>query len=395
MKSRKSFSALMRVEFTSASIADMLTVINDSGIVLKDITPKNDLVIEATINRLDFVRLKKLLDKRGESAKIIRRQGFLWLLSTVRKRLVLVAGIAIIILLSMYLPTRILFVNIKGNSTVSTKQITQTAQRVGIYFGASRRTVRSERIKNALLAELPNLQWVGVNTYGCVVEISVEERTSDVKVNDSTGVSSIIASCNGVIKEMTVTRGNALCKVGQAVSAGQMLVSGYTDCGITIKATNAQAEIYAQTSHELEAITPTHCDMRVRVNSEENRFYLIFGKNIIKLFKDSGISSTSCVKMYEEYYLTLPGGYQLPVAFARERLVYYTGQTECIDDISSYSWLNRQADDYICAHMNAGSILSNNSTTMLWGDVIHLWGRYACYEMIGQVHKEEIYRNND
>lgn len=394
MKLYKSFSAMLRIAFTSATVAEMLTVINDSGITLSDITPINALTVEATIYRSDFHRLKKLINRRGETLKIIGRQGLFWSFASARKRPVLLVGIAVMLFLSMYLPTRVLFINVEGNSKISTRQITQAAERVGIFFGASRRHVRSERIKNALLAELPQLQWVGVNTYGCVAVICVEERTADVEIKENKKVSSIIASCDGVVKEITVTRGNVLCKVGQAVSAGQVLVSGYTDCGITIKATSAQAEVYAETFHEIQAITPVFCNMRTDAMREEQRFYLIFGKNIIKLFKDSGISSTSCVKMYEEYSLTLPGGFRLPLALAREQLCYYSEQSLRADDTSAYDWLEKQADDYISTHMNAGKILGNNSITTLRGDVVYLWGKYACYEMIGQVHNEEIYRND-
>lgn len=393
MRYCKSVRALMRVEFTSASVADMLTAINDSGIAIKDVIPINTLVVEATINSGDYQRLQKLLDRRGESVKIIRRQGLLWILDSVRKRPFLIVGIAMIMLITMFLPTRILFVNVEGNNTVSTKQITQAAEQVGIRFGASRKHVRSERIKNALLAQLPQLQWVGVNTYGCVAVICVEEETTDVKINENK-ISSIIASCDGIIKEITVTRGNALCKVGQAVTAGQVLVSGYTDCGIKIKATSANAEVYAETSHEIEAITPARWHGREYALKDKCRFYLIFGKNIIKLFKDSGISPAGCVKMYVENYLTLPGGFRLPIAVAKEQLIYFTEQPVFASNTTEYTWLDRQSNDYISAHMNAGKILDSESSMVLMGDVIYHYGKYACYEMIGRVRNEEIYKDN-
>lgn len=394
MKGFGQFAALLRVELTSASVAEMLTVINSSGITIKDVTPINALIVEGTIHRKDYQYLKKLLKRRGETIKIIRKQGFAWTITAVRKRPVLVVGVAIILFFAMYLPTRVLFVRVEGNSSISTSQITTAAQRVGIYFGASRRHVRSEYVKNSLLDEFPQLQWVGVNTYGCVAVISVEERTANLNIKENMKVGHIVASCDGIVKEMTVTRGNALCKVGEAVRAGQVLVSGYTDCGITIKATAAQAEIYADTSHDIEAITPVQYNKRHVVRENKRRFYLIFGKNIIKLFKDSGISSSSCVKMYKENYLTLPGGFQLPVALVEEQLNYYTEQCDFLDNTQACSWLDVQASNYISAHMNAGKILDSKSSIVLWGDVIYLYGKYACYEMIGQVRNEEIYKKH-
>ena len=63
-------------------------------------------------------------------------------------------------------------------------------------------------------------------------------------------------SRDGFIVSATVTRGNFLCRVGQSVKAGQVLISGYTDCGICIQATRAEGEIYAQTSRDFAAVTP-------------------------------------------------------------------------------------------------------------------------------------------
>lgn len=390
----RSFAGYLRIEATSASIADMLSAVNDAGIVLTDVTPKNDLVVEATVSRSDYQRLEKLLSRRGEKFKVTQKQGVFWSIAALRRRPVLVVGLAIYLILAMYLPTRVLFVKVEGNKMVTTQAVLEEAEQIGISFGASRRDVRSEAVKNALLTAMPQLQWAGINTYGCVAVISVEERTEEIKIRENKSVCSVVAKCDGVIQEMTVTRGNALCKVGQAVTAGQVLVSGYTDCGIIIKATTAEAEVYADTLHELEAVTPTQREERTEIDREESRYYLIFGKNMIKLFKDSGISDASCVKMYEESYLTLPGGFQLPVALVQERLVYYTQDSVCAEDASAFSWLEHQIDEYLTEQMVAGKIINSEVTTTLLGDAIYFNGKYSCYEMIGQVYSEEIYKDN-
>ena len=88
-------------------------------------------------------------------------------------RPVLLAGLGILFLLAMYLPSRVLFIRVEGNMQIPDRQILAAAEECGIRFGASRREVRSEKVKNALLSSVPQLQWAGVNTAGCVATISV------------------------------------------------------------------------------------------------------------------------------------------------------------------------------------------------------------------------------
>ncbi len=44
--------------------------------------------------------------------------------------------------------------------------------------------------------------------------------------------------------------------------------------------------------------------------------------------KGSGIYDGTCVKMYSEYYITLPGGYRLPVKLIKETVCSYDMQKQ-------------------------------------------------------------------
>ena len=206
----------------------------------------------------------------------------------------------------MWLPSRVLFVQIEGNTHVESRRILESAARCGIAFGASRREIRSEKIKNALIECIPELSWVGVNTYGCTAVISVRERVKESDTENIHGVSSIVASCDGVIRQITVLQGNRVCSVGQAVTKGQVLISGYTDCGISIQATAAKGEVFAETSRSVTAIFPRVCMQRGEKQCIEQKYAVIIGKKRINFSNSSGILGTSCVKMYTEKYLTLP-----------------------------------------------------------------------------------------
>ncbi len=390
-----SLEGTVRIRITSASVGRTLTDINNNNIELTHTNRVDDLVVEANVQRRYYKTLRRIVEQNGDKLEVLNRSGIYWNLLSLKNRPILILGIMLYAVLAFYLPTRIFFVTVSGNETVSAKTVISQAEKVGISFGASRRTVRSERVKNALLSAVPQLQWVGVNTYGCVAVISVQERVELPKKEPDSGVRSIIAKRDGIIKNLTVTRGNVLCKVGQAVKAGQVLVSGYTDCGISIKATAAEAEIYAQTIHRLDVKSPMDRDTRNSQIKKKTNYSIIIGKKLIKLYKDSGISDAGCVKMYEEQYLTLPGGFQLPIALVSEVQIYHTTETETLAEETVLDWTVKQSEEYLKGTMLAGSILSAQTTTQADEDVLLLNGEYACIEMIGQSYNEEIITGNE
>lgn len=386
----KSLAGTVRVELTSASPADMLTAINQSGIPLSDVMYLSELSVACTVLRSDYKLLHSLITRRGESVSVNRRTGSYWAIKRLIKRPVLMFGMAFLLLLAIYLPTRVLFVEVEGNESIPATLIIENAENCGISFGASRREVRSEQMKNALLGAIPELQWAGINTYGCTAVISVKERTVSEQIQKPIGVNSIVAAKDGVIQSCTVLRGNALCKVGQAVKKGQVLVSGYTDCGIAIKATGAEAEIFAQTLHTLSAVTPTNAAVRDEKTEVETKYSLFIGKKLINFSQDSGISDSTCVKMYTRINLTLPGGFQLPIGLIQEKLIYCDYEQTEVCEESSFVWVQDYSEAYLQEQMVAGQILNANTGAELMQDVYFLSGQFSCIEMIGRTQSEEI-----
>ena len=382
------------VEITSASISRFISESIGLDIDLKHIQYIDDLHARIHISSLDYDKIIKLAKKQGTTLKIIKEQGVQPVLKNWLCRPVLLVGMAIWILAVLYIPTRVLFVQVDGNHSVDSLMILEAAEKCGIHFGASRRYVRSEKVKNALLSEIDSLQWAGVNTKGCVAVISVKERSKPQQTTINKKVSSIVASRDGIISGITVTRGNPVCNVGEAVRSGQVLVSAYTDCGLSIRAECADAEVTALTNRKFTAVTPANGTKRIEENDKCVRYSVQIGKNIVKLFHDSRISDHSCVKIYEENILTLPGGFQLPVSVIKETVFTYRVDTANDVDSSEFDWMYASAEDYLKSNMVAGEIIRKNIFTKQNEDIYSLNAGYVCNEVIGQVRVEEIGENN-
>ena len=386
----KSLSGMVEAELTSADLGAAFTAISQADIAVFSVRQTDDLTARLRIPRSDFARLSALAEKRGERLRLISRPGLYWLGKRLLGRPVLAMGLFVLLLVSTYLPTRVLFVRVEGNTAVPTRLILAAAEDCGIRFGASRRAVRSEKVKNALLESVPELQWAGVNTAGCVATISVRERIPEEDLTSTGGVSGIAAVRDGVILSVTATAGTALCQPGQAVREGQLLISGYTDCGITIRAGQAEGEVFAQTNRNFTAVTPANTAVIVKKHRAGQKISLVIGKKRINLWKDSGISEGSCGRMYTEYYITLPGGFRLPPVLWVETFYTYDTVQETLSQEAAATALDAFALGHLSQQMIAGTVLQKSQTLSFSEGLYRMEGSYLCAEMIGRRKQEQI-----
>lgn len=386
----RSIDGIVDVEITAAEPEKALSEITGTGIEIRNVCHDKDLVCAFTIRRLDKRKLTALCKKNGWSQKVIRQYGIHYDLSRLIHRKMLLFGVGILLFAALFLPTRVLFVRVEGNDRIPTNKIISAAEESGIHFGTSRRYVRSEKVKNSLLDKIPQLQWAGVNTNGCTAVISVRERSDRPASEEKGRVSSIVADRDGYILSCVVTQGAAKIQPGQTVLKGQILISGYIECGICIQATQAQGEVIAQTSRELTVAAPTKCEKRSGIAKKHQRISLLLGKKRIFFWKGSGISDAGCGRMYKQYDLTLPGGFRLPIALCVDMYQSYhlaEGETE-VPSLEAF------ARNYLKSKMVSGQILSCQENIQRSGDILFCKGRYVCTESIGKVRKEQIGESN-
>lgn len=385
----------LTIEITSASVSDFLNTINSAGIFLRNIRYVDDLRVVACLSLSEYVSITAVAKKKNVEIHLLGKNGYLFILASFLKRPILAVGILLWFLTVLYLPTRILFVHVEGNKFVESAVIIEAAEKCGIHFGASRRYVRSEKVKNALLSDLKDLQWAGVNTSGCIATISVKERAESQTDDHKHGVCSVVASRDGIISNITAVKGNPACKVGQAVRSGQLLVSGLTDCGLSIKGERAEAEIYAITKRYIDAVALFKSLKRTTFNEIDVRYSIQIGKNVVKLYKDSGIPDAHCVKIQTQVFLKLPGDYQLPVSYMKETLYYYNFEEVSGSSEDMLEWVNDSVDNYLQNDMIAGKVLHKNVRSEFLDEVCCIVGAYTCEELISTVRTERIDQLNE
>ena len=385
----KRAAGIIRAELVSADPEGALRALGEAGIALDEITPKGALTLEFLLRRSACPAAEALCRKRGDSFRVLGRQGLWYAAGALRERKLLLTGLVFLLGFTMLLPTRVLFFRVEGNKAVPRARILWEAERQGLSFGASRRGVRSERVKNALLEAIPELEWVGVNTQGCTAVISVRERTAPAPAPEAKHqVGNIVAAMDGYILSVTVTQGTGLVQPGQAVKKGEILISGYTDCGICIQAAQAEGEILAQTRRQIEAVTPAQYLRKGKITGTKRALSLLLGKKRIFFWKDSGILEGSCDRIQEDYPLTLPGRFRLPVSLRVETYEIRESTSAKLTGPEASALLEAFAARYLPRQMIAGRIQQTQQTIQRNGDIYRLRGGYLCQEMLGREKRE-------
>ena len=390
MKSGKTLSGRLILEFTGAHPEGSLDALLQAKISLSRVIKVSDLTYRISIHRRDYPGVYQILKRRGDKVERIRKQGLFWWGNALLRRPVLLLWVTLLFALTFWIPSRIFFLSVEGNETIPSRWILAAAEDCGIRFGVSRKQVRSEKVKNALLAAEPRLQWAGINTYGCRAVISVRERREEQAPEPENIVSSLVAEQDGYILSATVTGGNALCAPGDAVTKGQVLISGFTDCGIYIRATRAEGEILAQTNRKLRAVLPENQVAVREVGETKYKISLLIGKKRINLWKDSRISDTGCGRMYEEYYISAPGGFRLPLALCVDRYREYAPEPGNISPEGATVLLGKFSEDCLLSQTVAGQILEKQEKISRSDGLYRLEGSYVCREFIGRERREQI-----
>lgn len=383
------FSGVVALKIISADIPGLLDALTGVGISLNSVRVMDPLTLTMCIPRRSLSQLTALCQRRGDDVTVTGRTGLYWKISAILRRPVLLLGLLLLIFLTFFLPDRILFVEVEGNVRVPAMEILEQAQLSGIRFGVSRRAVRSEQLKNALLERIPSLQWAGINTKGCTAVISVRER-EEAETQPDPAVGHIVAACDGIILSADTLSGTGLCRPGQAVRRGQILISAYTDTGIAIRASRARGEIFAMTRRNFRAVTPAQACIRGAQTHREVKFSLRIGKKRINFWKGSGICDTSCDRIYVDNCITLPGGFQLPISVIQETIIRYETAPCELSPEDVQPRLESFASRYLLSHMVSGAIQSTDATLRLASGTYILEGAYRCTEMIGRFRQEEI-----
>lgn len=384
----------LRVKVVGASPQWCLNVLTKEKVPFWGTTFPDEFASEFFVFAKDWNRVNQCALRAMCDCTLLDKCGFCYLFAGLRKRFGFVVLLAVVLMLTVFLPQRIWFFEVEGNRTVPAEKILRTAQQCGVHFGVKGKSVVPQQVKDHVLAQIPELAWLTVRQNGMRATVVVREKQEPEPVAERRRPRNMIAVRDGMVEEISVLDGSAAVQVGDVVKEGELLISGFVDLEYAVRATAAHGEVYAQTRHEKQTVVPASYTKKTKAEKKYEKFYLQLGKRRIKLSSGSGIFTVGCDKMTESKILSLPQGLHLPVVLVKETYIRYETKPADLSQWEAEALFLTHAKEETQREMVAGEILNVSQAVKKEN------GRYVsrcvleCREMIGRYREAEIFKKD-
>lgn len=209
---------------------------------------------EANTCASNYKRLRPLAKKSGTRVRIQNKRGWPFLRRRYRKRWGLAVGLALAVLLTAALSTRIWSIEVNGCEQIDEREVLAALDELGLRLGVASRAVDARELEQRLMLSDGRIAWIAVNIQGSTATVEINERVAPPdRIDPKAGAANVVAAADGQIKYLEVYEGQPLIQVGDTVSAGEVVVSGVTeDKHGNTRVKYARAKVIAQVYDELD-----------------------------------------------------------------------------------------------------------------------------------------------
>lgn len=375
----------VRIELTGACPEDCLSLLASQGIRFRDYEKKDPLTAEITLGRRNLTAAEKAAKKAMCQFQVISSSGVVPTAESMGRRLIYPVVLGLLVVLVLWMQGHIFFFRVLGNEVIPSERILAVLEENGIGFWTSTKGLELNWMKNQLLAQIPELEFITINTEGPLATVLVRERQEKPEEIAAQAPANVIAAKGGIVERITPTGGTPQVKPGDVVTRGQMLISGVTNLDKTLLLTRGSGEITARTFLRKTAVMGNTRLKKQYTGREKNCFSITFGKNTINFYETSRILYDNYDRMTERKPLTLPGGYTLPVSLNFIAFREYTLSQIPLGESEAQEQLTEAICRDTLENLSAGMILETRTRLEQDGDVFSLGGILECREDIGQL----------
>ncbi len=375
----------VRLRITGAAPETLLNALAEAGIAFWELEREDALHYSCTVWRHGRRAVEPLAARCLCVVETLQERGAPVLWRRLRRRPVLLLALAAAIAACFLSQRYILFITVEGEKSVREEEILHALEELGIHCGTPTGALDSELTKHRMLNAVPELSWIGTNRSGFCLRAEVTERSEAELEAQPYAAAHIVARRSGLLTDVSVFQGMRLCQEGDAVCAGQLLVSAFEDHGLFLRAVCAEAEIYAQTWYSGTVVMPKISQQKCYTGEVFRELWLLVGRKRIKICGSSSISLTECDKMVEVKRIQLPQGYTLPLAL--EICTYRRYETQPVE-LSAQTARAQLLSAWLLQcrrQMNAGCVLETASSLLHTDALYVLNAESTCHEMIARL----------
>lgn len=282
------------IEVTGADVERFVNICVRRELDISDIKFGGDRTVTMQIRAGEFAQLRPIAFKTKTKIRLIERCGFFEFKNTYKRRYMLFAGAAAMIIFFAVTAQFIWVVKIDGVYNGDKEQVAQILAENGIKPGTPKRSLPPiSDIKRELINKTDTISWAWVYIEGACARVEIYEKRLKPQTIDKSEPCNIVAASDGFVKRVDVRNGEKILRNETPVCAGDIIISGkvpvykegYPEEYMYV---HAEGEVEAVTYHEAQTEQKLYIDTHVKTGNVKKHYSAeIFGKLFKMYFKES------------------------------------------------------------------------------------------------------------
>lgn len=289
----------------------------------------------------DFKQLKDIIRKTRMKIKIKERYGLPFLLFKYRKRKAFALGIITAFIICYGMSLFVWDISVEGNYSYTKYEILDFLKENQVYHGMKKEDADCEEIEKKIRNNYFDITWVSVELKGTRLIVHLKENFDDAGLKEQPleeyedGKGYMLVSDKDAVIESIITRtGKPMVKMGQQVSAGDVLIDGKFDIQgdyeeyIRTEYVVADGDVYGQVVYDYNEETEREYINKKYTGEETSYTRLRLNDRSVEL----GIGSMEYKnydKIEEENQLSIVGDFYVP--FYMDKIVYREYENESLN----------------------------------------------------------------
>lgn len=361
---------------------------------LKKIKIKNN-ILTAQTDIKTYKKLHKIAFRHGGRVKITKKKGVPFITAPLKNRWGVFAGALFFVFFISYMGGFIWNITVTGTDRITDAQIMDYLAHNGVKIGNRWANIDKENLEFAVLADFDDVAWISINKFGSTAGIEINETVAAPNLIDTKKITNVVAKRDGVITHITALGGLPAVQAGEAVTKGDLLISGVYESEVDGKNhfTRAHGAALAQIEEDITLNISREQNNKVYTKEKEYKSIYFFGVEIpLYLKKDKEKSDT----VIEKSYLLL-NSYRLPIATVKRTEKYYEIDSKTLTDEELESLAKSELNKRKQKELENANILTEKVTLSTSDDGCLITGEYVFIEDIGKESeiKIEDYNNDN
>lgn len=213
------------VEISSKAPEKVLNILWNKGVKSQNVIRVDITTIRLEIDYLDYNEVVSAVKRCGGKIKVVGKNGWIFLISRLKRQISLVLGI-IVFLVGLYiLSTYVWAIEIETGNNLSPYQVRKELKSIGVTPGVKKSSINVYELEDKAQNINSDILWIRARIEGSTLKIIIEEKVNPPEETEENN-GDCVAKKGGEIKRVFVSSGTSNISPGDFVNQGDVLIKG-------------------------------------------------------------------------------------------------------------------------------------------------------------------------